>query len=190
MFTDPAKRDRVQTVLVVVLAVGLPVGLVGVWGYMLAQGENRLSFEYSAILEPNGSGEARVSLPIPENRALLAGLRISPAPVTFGFNHSGAEPSLDVVIRGRTFVNATFEGTRYGGATAMADLTRTGEILACGPNCTAELAVHVVVGTLTAVQVTLLVRWATSCDFIRWSMEAFAAPGASVYPGGWDHAVC
>ncbi|HEV8594945.1 MAG TPA: hypothetical protein VGR51_05385 [Thermoplasmata archaeon] len=172
-----------------VLAIAVVVG-VSFYLYLHAQNEARDAFRYTAVLTPDGAGEARISLPMPLDPRMLSGIVISPASSSFVVNESGPEPALDVTFSGPTWVNVTGPITRNAGGSALVGLTRTAPLGQCFDNCTTEMALEILAGNLTVVQVELRASWDLDCDVPVFSFEGSVLPGVRGYAGHWLRAVC
>lgn len=151
--------------------------------------EGTLHFTYQAVLEPNGTGLTRVSLPIPVPEDLIAGHVVSPSSSSAAINRSGPEPSLDVVFSERTTVSASFVGYRPN--TGL-NLTFSSEFPRCleTEQCESDLNLTIVEGAVREVRVQLTVEWGYPCDWPEWRVVADAQPGRHSYPAETPMLVC
>ncbi len=154
--------------------------------------ERRFTFDYRAFLAPNGTGVARVSLPMPVDEVLIGGLTTEPSSSATAVNRSGAEPALDVTLSGPTWVNASFTVILAPGESYPANLTRVTDGLPfpCGGGCAAELATNVLSGDVRDVLVTLSAVWRRPCSSMFWTIDAVVLPGVATYPGSSAWMVC
>jgi len=184
--TTPAMKPIAIAVISIVVAVGV---VLGVAVYLVIQEENRISFSYQVVLELNGTGVARVSVPIPVDARLLSGLTIVPTSSTFARNESGAEPALDVTFAAPTWINGTWRGT---GSLSVdfVNLTRTDAYQSPCEICSTEIALTVLSGDIFSVDVDLSARWSGSCQYPQWVFEGSILPGVHPYTGQWATAVC
>jgi hypothetical protein len=174
------------------VAVSLAIGVAfGVFFYLATQDDTVLTFTYQVELVLNGTGEVRVSLPIPVPEAQFGRLVITPVSTTIFFNRSGAEPALDVTLRDRTWINATSAVRWEFYDPVDADLTQTDP---SGPPCTTAcftgIALAVVSGDVTSVRVRMNVSWSGGCEAHYWSLDSSVPPGVHAVTGAWDTPSC
>ena len=147
-----------------------------------------LEFSYRAVLEPNGTGRVRVSLPLPTPEDLVAGRVVRPSSSSTAIGRGGPEPTLDVVFSERTTVDASFEGYRPG--TRM-NLTYTADFYECFPgDCESDVNVTVLEGSVSDVRIQLTVSWSYPCAWESYEMNVIAAHGQHAYPTEVSERVC
>ena len=186
--SNPHAPKRVILV-VVPIAVVLAVA-VGATLYLARQEATRLAFTYSVELELNGTGIARVSLPIPTDPRFLAGLAIAPISSVFALNESGSEPSLDVTFDGTTWLNATWRGAGTFEPQDDMNLTRTDPNTTTCQTCVTEIALAGLLGNVTSVQIRMFVSWSDPCWLHEWRFQGWVQPGVHTYNSWWGTAVC
>jgi len=173
---------------IVAIALGLLlVGGTTSWGvFWIVQRQDldsRFTFTYTVQFEFNGSGVVLVSLPIPTEERLLAGLEIEGISATFAYNRSGAEPALDVTFSEPTNVSAHFLGRTPPDQFDPANLTRNdGQV--------STLALAVLSGDVTSVHVEFEASWIRTCFVRTWEQDVWLSRGVSDHPGRWWTIVC
>ncbi len=187
---ERAARHAILVAAIVLL--GLAGAGVVMGAYEIAQWEeerHRFTFRYSALLEPNGTGEARVSLPMLDDEHFLTAMRAVPASASLTVNQSGAEPALDVLVTGPTWVNASFSRIRASGEGMLVDLTRTSEEVWC-EDCLSEFAMAVTSGGIHDVRVRLTSSFGYLCYGSVFRIDVLVLPGVDMYPGDWVTWAC
>ncbi len=171
-----------------ILTASMAAFLVGIvmiasFGYIMYadwEGTRHVNLSYDVFLSMNGTGIVRVSLPIPTTEALYSKLQISPPTSTRFINSTGDEPTLDVEMS----ENTTVHGTLYGLLSDIpVDLTRTtSSSMECwSGDCTSEVSVLVLSGSVTSVHIVLEANWGSACSGYTWMLECYAVPGAHAY---------
>ena len=158
----------------------------------VAEETARWRFSYFAELRPNGTGNVRVTLPMPTDETLLSALRISSLSATVAVNRSGDEPALDVIVSEPTWLNASLTGTFPTRSSHDLNLTRSNSDMQCieEDDCHSEIAISVLSGNVTSVFVRLWVGIYKSCSGSRWELHVEALPGVAAYPGRRGGVVC
>jgi hypothetical protein len=183
-----AKR-HVRAALVVVIAILVVFSFIVGYAVLRAIDANTVEFGYHAVLTMNGTGTARISLPLPVDERLQRGLSVSPASSTFVINGTGAEPAIDVTLQRTTWVNISVRATRSAQFPVGVDLTRVAPYSSCG-DCAIELALGILGGTVTGVRVDLTAGWDFECWAPRWYFDGWVEGGVRVYSGHWATIVC
>jgi len=195
-----ARTKRTQMAVlglaVIVLSIGASAAYVGWRDYTAWEKyAESAAFSYEVLLEPNGSGLVRLSLPIPSSAPdfLLAVVHVDPASSTTFLNTSGPEPALDIEMTGRSWVNFSMGNADPNWRNLDVNLTRSANLddtCELGYDCSAELGMRIVQGTVASVHVRMKVTWSNACNATSWEIEADVTSGVREYEGRWRGLAC
>jgi len=181
------RRDTRYLLAVAILTLSVAAVTATAQWYTWDREFHNVVFTYEVVFEPNGTGRARIALPMPTEESLLADLTISPASASVTVSRSGLEPALDVEFSERTTLRASFSGYR---ASFAPDLSQTSDTRCAPDSCSSTLVMTGVQGNVSEVHVHLSAVWSSTCVGQSWLLDAYVGVGSRSYPGSWQTVAC